>query len=100
MGKKRSNSYIEEELNWLEERAHEIKATIESNPYNDITDRIVALEGVKGSTDKIAATAEQQQKAQRDAMKDYAQLLEAIDRSEEHTSELQSRGHLVCRLLL
>src|SRR5690625_6369812 len=24
----------------------------------------------------------------------------AINRSEEHTSELQSRGHLVCRLLL
>src|SRR5690625_5750282 len=26
--------------------------------------------------------------------------LENIFRSEEHTSELQSRGHLVCRLLL
>src|SRR5690625_6596452 len=25
---------------------------------------------------------------------------DATDRSEEHTSELQSRGHLVCRLLL
>src|SRR5690625_7016116 len=25
---------------------------------------------------------------------------EFADRSEEHTSELQSRGHLVCRLLL
>src|SRR5690625_6951193 len=25
---------------------------------------------------------------------------ESVDRSEEHTSELQSRGHLVCRLLL
>src|SRR5690625_1581198 len=25
---------------------------------------------------------------------------DAIHRSEEHTSELQSRGHLVCRLLL
>src|SRR6266702_6795449 len=25
---------------------------------------------------------------------------QAPDRSEEHTSELQSRGHLVCRLLL
>ena len=24
----------------------------------------------------------------------------AVKRSEEHTSELQSRGHLVCRLLL
>src|SRR5690625_5602732 len=26
--------------------------------------------------------------------------LSKADRSEEHTSELQSRGHLVCRLLL
>src|SRR5439155_11455282 len=26
--------------------------------------------------------------------------VEALDRSEEQTSELQSRGHLVCRLLL
>src|SRR5690625_6500088 len=25
---------------------------------------------------------------------------EVVERSEEHTSELQSRGHLVCRLLL
>src|SRR5437870_7206281 len=28
------------------------------------------------------------------------QAKEAVARSEEHTSELQSRGHLVCRLLL
>src|SRR5437870_9126597 len=27
-------------------------------------------------------------------------LLQTAKRSEEHTSELQSRGHLVCRLLL
>src|SRR5439155_26074822 len=27
-------------------------------------------------------------------------VLVAVTRSEEHTSELQSRGHLVCRLLL
>src|SRR5207253_3608476 len=27
-------------------------------------------------------------------------LAKTLDRSEEHTSELQSRGHLVCRLLL
>src|SRR5690625_6151579 len=26
--------------------------------------------------------------------------INTLDRSEEHTSELQSRGHLVCRLLL
>src|SRR5690625_6345366 len=31
---------------------------------------------------------------------DTAKTFEAIGRSEEHTSELQSRGQLVCRLLL
>src|SRR5207253_9619122 len=30
----------------------------------------------------------------------YAWSIRRGDRSEEHTSELQSRGHLVCRLLL
>src|SRR5215208_7812457 len=30
----------------------------------------------------------------------YEPLTPGGDRSEEHTSELQSRGHLVCRLLL
>src|SRR5215208_8458528 len=30
----------------------------------------------------------------------YGMLVDDDARSEEHTSELQSRGHLVCRLLL
>src|SRR5437660_2093960 len=30
----------------------------------------------------------------------FASHIGYLDRSEEHTSELQSRGHLVCRLLL
>src|SRR5207253_10894506 len=34
------------------------------------------------------------------ALRDVAAHLGAAPRSEEHTSELQSRGHLVCRLLL
>src|SRR5207253_11404878 len=31
---------------------------------------------------------------------DHAHVFGRANRSEEHTSELQSRGHLVCRLLL
>src|SRR5439155_4077298 len=31
---------------------------------------------------------------------EHPRLIAAATRSEEHTSELQSRGHLVCRLLL
>src|SRR5439155_20232503 len=30
----------------------------------------------------------------------FRSILDSKTRSEEHTSELQSRGHLVCRLLL
>src|SRR5690625_6860661 len=36
----------------------------------------------------------------RDLDANWEVLGEAVQRSEEHTSELQSRGHLVCRLLL
>src|SRR5690625_6696398 len=31
---------------------------------------------------------------------DHSKISSSLGRSEEHTSELQSRGHLVCRLLL
>src|SRR5439155_21054092 len=34
----------------------------------------------------------------RDGGHDAGHSIDAADRSEEHTSELQSRGHLVCRL--
>src|SRR3989442_4873741 len=35
-----------------------------------------------------------------DAVADLPEHLQQLGRSEEHTSELQSRPHLVCRLLL
>src|SRR5690625_5463577 len=38
--------------------------------------------------------------AGREQLGEHAQPLVVFPRSEEHTSELQSRGHLVCRLLL
>src|SRR5690625_6787962 len=37
---------------------------------------------------------------QEDTNVDYIVVMDNDHRSEEHTSELQSRGHLVCRLLL
>src|SRR5207253_10396055 len=36
----------------------------------------------------------------RNVMEEGDQIPDLCHRSEEHTSELQSRGHLVCRLLL
>src|SRR5690625_5903903 len=45
---------------------------------------------VRGAHDKRSAVE----------INNHRQLFIRIRRSEEHTSELQSRGHLVCRLLL
>src|SRR5439155_12594990 len=54
-----------------------------------------AIERIRTSLAKKTAT-------ELEAAQKQAELLNgvALKRSEEHTSELQSRGHLVCRLLL
>src|SRR5690625_6252471 len=47
-----------------------------------------------------ASVAERVGSLARSTEQEVAGVIENMARSEEHTSELQSRGHLVCRLLL
>src|SRR3989442_11327044 len=64
------------------------------------------LERVDGALDELGAIVGRQQldpggKGGTDALDFLLHPVdEKIERSEEHTSELQSRPHLVCRLLL
>lgn len=76
---KKKNNYVEEELTWLEARALEIKKNIDSSPYHNIKDRIKSLNTPKGPTDRMVASIEVQQKAFREALKDYSLLIEAIN---------------------
>src|SRR5690554_7269277 len=46
------------------------------------------------------ATIHQEAGFNRDIAQLHSRVIDVLDRSEEHTSELQSRPHLVCRLLL
>src|SRR5258705_13766491 len=50
--------------------------------------------------DVVAALLGGQRRAARAVLADAVQVVVGVDRSEEHTSELQSLRHLVCRLLL
>src|SRR5439155_11293289 len=55
------------------------------------------------SVDVVVQFTNPPTKAELQALGSYGQLKKVfnnVTRSEEHTSELQSRGHLVCRLLL
>src|SRR2546422_8152997 len=67
-------------------------------PYTTLFRSQVLQHGVRGRGMHAGA---QQQRLSRtgDAVVDRLRLVAAL-RSEEHTSELQSRLHLVCRLLL
>src|SRR5205809_1793188 len=53
-----------------------------------------------GYTDFVAQRAERRLAQQRAFEQQQRTIAHERDRSEEHTSELQSRLHLVCRLLL
>src|SRR2546422_3994940 len=65
---------------------------VEPGPERELYDAYMAvaskLDGFEGGGEYEAA------------LRTLATLRQPVDRSEEHTSELQSRLHLVCRLLL
>jgi len=89
----KKNNYITEELDWLEQRANEIKEEVETNPYNSLSDRIVMLEGAKGPSEKVVSNKEAQQKARREALKDYSFLIEAIGKLREaEEKKIEARG--------
>src|SRR2546422_4354021 len=59
----------------------------------------VVVDGTWGFGGTVDLTPEAARATARKAV-EVAEVAAALNRSEEHTSELQSRLHLVCRLLL
>src|SRR5690625_7014103 len=64
-------------------------------PLGSLTDGRAVVE-LEGPVEGIPATV----RSRGDTVDGRLARLQGRARSEEHTSELQSRGHLVCRLLL
>src|SRR5690625_5713111 len=99
--------------------SHQVLQMLQSRPetqpifqvrlYGDGTDSVIAVELTRvGKLTHVDQIAQRNQLPA--ALRTHVNVLYAADgalgvslpfqRSEEHTSELQSRGHLVCRLLL
>lgn len=84
---------INPNLEWAKERAEEIRREVESQPYDQIKDRIVTLNGSHGPSDKVVATKEVIEAARRKALVDYVQLQELISQIEERDeAKLEGRG--------
>lgn len=87
MATKKSNSYIEMELTWLDKKAKELKEYCDNNPINKLKDRVIG--------GRLMATIEVQAKCVRDTLQDYAKIIEAIDklREKEAAKGPQVRGN-------
>lgn len=94
MAASKKPNYIEEELTWLRIQAEAIKKDVDSMPYDTIKDRIIFLEGPKGPFETIAQKEEQIKEARRKSLKDYFELIAAIDTktAEEEKKKEVARG--------
>lgn len=86
MATKKTNSYIDLELEWLEKKAKELKEYCDANPINTLTDRV--------RNGKVISDIEKQIKSIRDTLQDYVKIIEAIDklREKEEVKKSSVRG--------
>jgi len=93
MAANKKSTYISEELIWLEKRVWEIKADVDAHPYNKLRDRTVTLSTPTGDKEVVVANIEAQKKSLREAYKEYAQLIEVIDKlREKEEAKIEARG--------
>lgn len=97
MSTKKANSYIGFELDWLQEKAEQLKAYVDDHPFNELEDRIRLKETSRGGVIPVlAASIENQIKSLTQALKDYAQIIEVIDSLREKDSKkVETRGKTV-----
>src|SRR5690625_6161100 len=77
------------------------KQPIENQYIVVLKDKALSADKAKSASNVSVSTMAQRIASEHNAkvVQSYSEVLPGF-RSEEHTSELQSRGHLVCRLLL
>jgi hypothetical protein len=87
MATRKKNSYIGQDLKWLEDKAAEMKKYCDDNPISHLRDREVG--------NRMAATIEQQIKCIRDTLKDYIDIIAAIEelREKKEAQKVGVRGN-------
>jgi len=98
MAKQQKALLIEYELEFLETKLQELKEYIQSNPFNELKDRMAYKETKGGGVIPICvANKEAQRKDLTQALKDYAEILRTVDsmrEKEEAKVEVRGKGEL------
>jgi len=88
MSKTKKNTYIDFELEWLEQRSQELKEYIDKRPLDKLKDRDFLKQTAKGGVvHMIAATVEQQRADLGKALKDYTEIITAISQLREQEAK-------------
>lgn len=88
MATKKKNTYIDFELEWLEQRCSELKEYVEARPLDKLKDRDFLKQTAKGGVvHMIAATVEQQRADLAKALKDYAEIIAVIAQLREQEAK-------------
>lgn len=88
MAVKKKNTYIDFELEWLENKALELKQYIDDRPLSQLKDRDFFKQTAKGGVvHMIAATVEQQRADLAKALKDYTEVIAAIAQLREQEAK-------------
>jgi hypothetical protein len=90
----KKNSYVDFELEWLQEKADQLKTYVDNNPFHELVDRLAWKSTANGGQmPLVVATIEAQIKSLTQALKDYAQIIEVIDKlREKEEQKAEARG--------
>jgi hypothetical protein len=90
----KKNTYVEFELDWLQEKAEQLKTYVDNNPFDKLEDRCAWRATANGGQMPVViATIEAQIKSLTQALKDYAQIIEVVDKLRQRESEkAEARG--------
>lgn len=90
MATKKVNTYINEDLEWLEGKALDLRTYVDNNPFSELKDRITYKELKNGGVLPItSATIEQQLSALTKAMKEYAEIMKVVKDMREQEAKKQ-----------
>jgi hypothetical protein len=91
----KKNTYIDQELLWLERKANELRQYVDDRPFNELKDRMHYKETKNGGAmPMISATIESQLSALTKALKEYADIIKVIGdmREQEAKKEELRKG--------
>lgn len=87
---KKLETYINEDLEWLESKALDLRAYVDANPFSTLKDRITYKELKNGGVLPItSATIEQQLSALTKALKEYAEVMRVVKELREQEAKKQ-----------